>query len=164
MTDLTQTVLRNIMVSTYSAEASVKQAGDFFDTEQQAVERFAWLPTETNTGKVVWLCKYIEVRYYLEWRHQPHLVHDMWPIDSLCRTMYCMCYNRRNSMFGQTDEEYTKEAREVARRTTDDPTLQKYIEGEVFRIKKMSDKLDRLYLNFWLLVFLIFVLPIFLRG
>ena len=67
-------------------------------------------------------------------------------------------------MFGQTDEEYTKEAKEVARRTTDDPTLQKYIEGEVFRIKKMSDKLDRLYLNFWLLVFLIFVLPIFLRG
>jgi len=67
-------------------------------------------------------------------------------------------------MFGQTDEEYEKEAQEVARRTTDDPTLQKYIEGEVFRINKMSDKLDRLYLNFWLLVFLIFVLPIFLRA
>jgi len=67
-------------------------------------------------------------------------------------------------MFGQTDDEYEKEAKEVARRTTDDPTLQKYIEGEVFRIKKMSDKLDRLYLNFWLLVFLIFVLPIFLRA
>ena len=75
MTDLTQTVLRNIMVSTYSAEASVKRAGDFFDTEQQAVERFAWLPTETNTGEVVWLCKYIEVRYYLEWRHRPRFVH-----------------------------------------------------------------------------------------
>lgn len=67
-------------------------------------------------------------------------------------------------MFGQTDEEYEKEAKEVARRTTDDPTLRKYIEGEVFRIKKMSDKLDRLYMNFWLLVFLIFVLPIFFRG
>ena len=67
-------------------------------------------------------------------------------------------------MFGLNDEEYEKEARDVARRTTDDPTLQKYIEGEVFRIKKMSDKLDRLYFNFWLLIFLIFVLPIFLRG
>lgn len=67
-------------------------------------------------------------------------------------------------MLGKPDEEYQAEAKEVARRTTDDPTLQKYIEGEVFRIKKMSDKLDRLYINFWLLVFLIFVLPIFLRG
>ena len=67
-------------------------------------------------------------------------------------------------MFGPTDEDYEKEAKEVARKTTNDPTLQKYIEGEVFRIKKMSDKLDRLYINFWLLIFLIFVLPIFLRG
>ena len=66
-------------------------------------------------------------------------------------------------MFGQTDEEYEKEAIEVARRTTDDPTLQKYIEGEVFRLKKMSDKLDRLYMNFWLMVFIIFILPILMR-
>ena len=66
-------------------------------------------------------------------------------------------------MFGQTDEEYEKEAKEVAQRTTDDPTLQKYIEGEVFRIKKMSDKLDRLYMNFWLMVFIIFILPILMR-
>ena len=66
-------------------------------------------------------------------------------------------------MFGQTDDEYEKEAKEVARRTTDDPTLQKYIEGEVFRIKKMSDKLDRLYMNFWLMVFIIFILPILMR-
>jgi len=67
-------------------------------------------------------------------------------------------------MFGKTDQEYETDAKEIARRTTDDPTLQKYIEGEVFRIKKMSDKLDRLYMNFWLLVFFIFVLPIFLRA
>ena len=66
-------------------------------------------------------------------------------------------------MFGQTDEEYEKQAKEVARRTTDDPTLQKYIEGEVFRLKKMSDKLDRLYMNFWLMVFIIFILPILMR-
>ena len=66
-------------------------------------------------------------------------------------------------MFGQTDEEYEKEAKEVARRTTDDPTLQKYIQGEVFRLKKMSDKLDRLYMNFWLMVFIIFILPILMR-
>ena len=67
-------------------------------------------------------------------------------------------------MFGQTDEEYQKEAKQVARRTTDDPTLQKYIEGEVFRIKKMSDKLDRLYMNFWLMVFIIFVIPLLFRA
>jgi hypothetical protein len=67
-------------------------------------------------------------------------------------------------MFGQTDEEYQKEAKEVARRTTDDPILQKYIEGEVFRIKKMSDKLDRLYMNFWLMVFIIFVIPLLFRA
>ena len=66
-------------------------------------------------------------------------------------------------MFGQTDEEYEKEAKEVARRTTDDPTLQQYIEGEVFRLKKISDKLDRLYMNFWLMVFIIFILPILMR-
>ena len=66
-------------------------------------------------------------------------------------------------MFGKTDEEYEEEAKAVARRTTDDPTLRKYIEGEVSRILKMSDKLDRLYINFWLLVFIIFILPILMR-
>ncbi len=66
-------------------------------------------------------------------------------------------------MFGKTDQEYEQEAQIVASNTTDDPTLQKYIEGEVFRIKKMSDKLDRLYTNFWLMVFIIFILPIFFR-
>ena len=65
----------------------------------------------------------------------------------------------------KSDEEYQREAAQVAKNTTDDPTLKKYIEGEVFRIKKMGDKLDRLYLNFWLLVFFIFILPLLLpRG
>jgi len=67
-------------------------------------------------------------------------------------------------MFGKTDKEYEIDAKEVARKTTDDPVLRQYIEGEVFRIMKMSDKLDRLYINFWVMVFLIFILPIFLRG
>ena len=67
-------------------------------------------------------------------------------------------------MFGKTDEEYQNDAKEVARKTTDDPVLRQYIEGEVFRIMKMSDKLDRLYMNFCLMVFIIFILPIFLRA
>lgn len=67
-------------------------------------------------------------------------------------------------MFSKSDEEYQEEARVVARNTTDDPVLRKYIEGEVFRIKKMSDKLDRLHTNFWIMFVIIFILPIFFRA
>lgn len=68
-------------------------------------------------------------------------------------------------MFGINDEEIEREAREVARKSTDDPTLQKFIEGNVFRIKKLEEELSRLKTNFWLLVFLLFVLPLLLpRG
>ena len=45
-------------------------------------------------------------------------------------------------MFGQTDAEYEQDAKEVARLTTDDSTLQKYIEGEVFRMGKNFQQED----------------------
>ena len=62
------------MVSTYSAEAGMKRAGDYLDTEEQAIERFAWFPTWMSSGRTVWLRKYIELRHHVQWRHSPRLV------------------------------------------------------------------------------------------
>jgi len=74
MTVLMQIVLRNIMVSTYSADSDMKRAEYYLDTEEQAVERFAWFPTWMSSGRTVWLKKYIEVRHHVQWRHSPRLV------------------------------------------------------------------------------------------
>lgn len=74
MTAPMQTVLKNIMVSTYSAEAGMKRVGDYLDTEEQAIERFAWFPTWMSSGRTVWLRKYIELRHHVQWRHSPRLV------------------------------------------------------------------------------------------
>lgn len=65
--------------------------------------------------------------------------------------------------FGKDDASIASEAKEIARKSTNDPTLQKYIEGASFKIIKLEDKLERLTLNFWMLVFIIFILPIFVR-
>ena len=65
-------------------------------------------------------------------------------------------------MFGLNDEDIQKEAREVARKSTNDPTLQKFIEGNVFRIKKLEEELTRLRTNFWILIFILFILPLLL--
>lgn len=68
-------------------------------------------------------------------------------------------------MFSRPEEEILQEAKQVARNTTDDPTMQKYIEGAAYKIIKLEEKVDRLTANFWLLVFLLFVLPLLLpRG
>lgn len=62
------------------------------------------------------------------------------------------------------DDEIQKEAREVARKTVQMDDWEKYVEGAAFKIIKLERELGRLKFNFWLLVFLIFVLPIFLRA
>lgn len=69
-------------------------------------------------------------------------------------------------LFGSKPEhEIQQEAKTVARNTTDDPTMQKYIEGAAFKIIKLEEKVDRLTTNFWVLVFILFVLPLLLpRG
>ena len=68
-------------------------------------------------------------------------------------------------MFGKPDEEILQEAKQVARNTTDDPTMQKYIEGAAYKIIKLEEKVEKLTMNFWLFVFIIFILPILLpRG
>lgn len=67
-------------------------------------------------------------------------------------------------MFGKPDEEIIQEAKQVARNTTDDPTMQKYIEGAAYKIIKLEEQVEKLTMNFWLFVFIIFILPIFFRG
>jgi len=68
-------------------------------------------------------------------------------------------------MFGQSDDEIQTKAKQVAKSTTDDPTMQKYIEGAAYKIIKLEEKVDRLTLNFWALVFILFILPLLLpRG
>jgi len=62
------------------------------------------------------------------------------------------------------DDEIQKEAREIARKTVQMDDWEKYVEGAAFKIIKLERELGRLKFNFWLLVFLIFVLPIFLRA
>ena len=74
MTVPMQTVLQNIMVSTYSVEVGVQRVGDYLNTEEQAIKRFAWFPTWMSSGRTVWLKKYIEVRHHVQWRHMPRLV------------------------------------------------------------------------------------------
>ena len=67
-------------------------------------------------------------------------------------------------MFFNNDEELKQEAREIARRTMQSDDIKGYIEGEAFRVLKLERDLASLKNNFWILVFVIFVLPMILRG
>lgn len=59
------------------------------------------------------------------------------------------------------DDELAKQAREIAEKTTDDPVLRKYIEGLNFRVLKLERNTSALTTNFWIMFFIIFVLPLF---
>lgn len=62
------------------------------------------------------------------------------------------------------EEEIQKEAREVARKTVQMQDWEKYVEGAAFKIIKLERELGRLKFNFWFLVFILFVLPVFFRA
>jgi hypothetical protein len=67
-------------------------------------------------------------------------------------------------MFYNDDEEIQAEAREVARKTMQMDDWERYVEGAAFRIIKLERELSRLKINFYILLFVLFVLPIFLRA
>ena len=63
------------------------------------------------------------------------------------------------------EEELQQEAKQIARRTMQSDDMEGYIEGAAFKILKLERELSRLKTNFWVMVFIIFVLPLFLpRG
>lgn len=63
-------------------------------------------------------------------------------------------------MFNNNDEELAQQAREIAEKTTDDPVLRKYIEGLNFRVLKLERSTTMLTTNFWIMFFIIFILPL----
>jgi hypothetical protein len=67
-------------------------------------------------------------------------------------------------MFYNDDEEIQAEAREVARKTMQMDDWERYVEGAAFRIIKLERELSRLKINFYILLFVLFILPIFLRA
>lgn len=66
-------------------------------------------------------------------------------------------------MFNKGDDLLLEEAKNIAKATTDDPVLRKYIEGLNFRVLKLERSVSGLTLNFWILFFVIFILPMFFR-
>ena len=61
---------------------------------------------------------------------------------------------------GQQDEE----AKRIAKAATDDPVMQKYLEGLTHRILVLEEKVKDTRFNFWALVFILFILPLFFGG
>jgi hypothetical protein len=60
------------------------------------------------------------------------------------------------------EEDLKQEAKQIARRTMQSNDMEGYIEGAAFKILKLERELSRLKTNFWVMVFIIFVLPLFL--
>jgi len=62
------------------------------------------------------------------------------------------------------DEELQQEAKQIAKRTMMSDDMEGYIEGAAFKILKLERELGRLKTNFYILLFILFVLPIFFRA
>jgi hypothetical protein len=62
------------------------------------------------------------------------------------------------------EEELKQEAKQIARRTMQSDDMEGYIEGAAFKILKLERSLSRLTTNFYILLFILFVLPIFFRA
>ena len=62
------------------------------------------------------------------------------------------------------DEELQQEAKQIAKRTMMSDDMEGYIEGAAFKILKLERDLGRLKTNFYILLFVLFVLPIFFRA
>ena len=62
------------------------------------------------------------------------------------------------------EEELKQEAKQIARRTMQSDDMEGYIEGAAFKILKLERNLSRLTTNFYILLFILFVLPIFFRA
>jgi len=66
-------------------------------------------------------------------------------------------------MMFDDEEELKQEAKQIARRTMQSNDMEGYIEGAAFKILKLERSLSRLTTNFYILLFILFVLPIFFR-
>jgi hypothetical protein len=62
------------------------------------------------------------------------------------------------------EEELQQEAKQIAKRTMMSDDMEGYIEGAAFKILKLERELSRLRTNFYVLLFVLFVLPIFFRA
>jgi len=62
------------------------------------------------------------------------------------------------------EEELQQEAKQIAKRTMMSDDMEGYIEGAAFKILKLERELGRLKTNFYILLFILFVLPIFFRA
>jgi len=62
------------------------------------------------------------------------------------------------------EEELQQEAKQIAKRTMQSDDMEGYIEGAAFKILKLERELGRLRTNFYILLFVLFVLPIFFRA
>jgi hypothetical protein len=62
------------------------------------------------------------------------------------------------------EEELQQEAKQIAKRTMMSDDMEGYIEGAAFKILKLERELSRLRTNFYILLFVLFVLPIFFRA
>ena len=62
------------------------------------------------------------------------------------------------------EEELKQEAKQIAQRTMQSDDMEGYIEGAAFKILKLERSLSRLTTNFYILLFILFVLPIFFRA
>jgi hypothetical protein len=62
------------------------------------------------------------------------------------------------------EEELQQEAKQIAKRTMMSDDMEGYIEGAAFKILKLERELGRLRTNFYILLFVLFVLPIFFRA
>jgi hypothetical protein len=62
------------------------------------------------------------------------------------------------------EEELKQEAKQIAKRTMMSDDMEGYIEGAAFKILKLERSLSRLTTNFYILLFILFVLPIFFRA
>ena len=62
------------------------------------------------------------------------------------------------------EEELQQEAKQIAKRTMMSDDMEGYIEGAAFKILKLERELGRLKTNFYILLFVLFVLPIFFRA
>jgi hypothetical protein len=65
--------------------------------------------------------------------------------------------------YNDDDEEIQAEAREVARKTVQANDWERYVEGAAYRIIKLEREVDRLKTHIYIMIFIIFVLPIMLK-
>jgi len=70
----------------------MKHIGDYLETEQECIERFAWLPKRMSNDKRVWLKKYIEIRHYADIFGRPPIRNNYYssyftPEDHLMNTL-----------------------------------------------------------------------------